>query len=163
MSRSWRTVASVVQQCLEETERSIPLTNFYKLERHLVHCAIRSRLWQERIIGSSSTMRTRADQYHASQSPRHESDRRPFWRQNLWTWRTQGDKAYFAEHETASSPQRNPPRNPIESLNSLLSHLSVLDMYADLHGIGRLAKYKSQPTPTLSDGDHDLILLQLHI
>jgi hypothetical protein len=124
---------------------------------------IRSRLWQERIIGSSSTMRARADQDHASQSPRHETDRRSFWRQTLWTWRTQGDKAYFAEHETASSPQGNPPRNPIESLNSLLGHLSVLEMYADLHGMGRLAEYKSQPTPTLSDGDHDLIQLQLHI
>lgn len=163
MSRSWRTVASVVQQCLEETERGVPLTNFFKLERHLVHCAIRSVLWQQRIIGVSSTMRARADQDHASQSPSYDHDRRTFWRQTLGTWRTQGDKAYFAEHETASNPHGNLPRYPIESLNSLLSHLSVLEMYADLQCIVRLAEYKSQPTPTLSDGDRDLIQLQVHI
>jgi hypothetical protein len=156
-------VASAVQQYLEETERGVPLTNFFKLERHLAHCAIRSRLWQERIIGLSSTMRARADQDHASQSPRYDRGRRTFWRQTLWTWRIQGDKAYFAEHETASNPGGNLPRNPMESLNSVLSHLSVLEMYADLQAIVSLAEHKSQSAPTLSDGDRDLIQLQIHI
>lgn len=44
-----------------------------------------------------------------------------------------------------------------------MSYLSVLEMYTDLEAIIRLAEYTPQPTATLSDGDRELIQLQLLI
>jgi hypothetical protein len=158
-------VSSIVQQCLDETERGLPLTNFFKLERHLVLYGIRSRLWQDQVLGSSSTMATRAGQDHASQSPRFSLDgnHRMFWWQTLSTWRAQADKAYWTDRETASNEHGRPPRNSVESLNSLVCHLSVLEMYTDLQAISRLADNTAYQPTTLSDGDKELIQLQLLI
>jgi len=68
LSRSCRTVSSVGQQCLDETERGLPLSNVFKLERHLVYCAIRSRPWREQILRSSWTMAARALQAQVPQT-----------------------------------------------------------------------------------------------
>lgn len=110
-------------------------------------------------------MAARALQAQVSQTPKSslDSERRSFWRQTLSAWRAQGDKKYLTEHETASRQRGNPLRNSIESLNSLMSYLSVLEMYIDLEAIIRLAEYTPQPTATLSDGDRELIQLQLLI
>jgi hypothetical protein len=139
-----------------------------------VHCAARSRLWEEKLFGTSPTWAVRAEENHASQSTRHDScrDRRTFWRQSLGTWRSQADKACWAEHETVSASHgpgkpiwtyQGPPRNLVETLNSLINHLCVLEIWTNLHGISKLAESTVGQTQTLSPQDQELIQLQLNI
>ena len=163
---SWRTLSSIVNQRLEDTERGLPQTIFNEIEHHLAHCAIRLRLWEEKLLRSSLTMAERSTTVdQASASPRfHEpGHRRLFWLQALGTWRSQAEKAYWAPTETASAAQGRPPRSSVETLNFVINHLSVLEMWSDLPAITRLAESTPGQPLALFPQDRELIQLQLLI
>ena len=163
---SWRTVVSIVNQRLEDTERGLSQTTLNEIEHHLAHCAIRLRLWEEKVLRSSLTMADLSTVVDpASASPRfHEpSHRRLFWRQALGTWRFQAEKAYWAPIETASAAHVRPPRSSVETLNFLINHLSVLEMWSDLSTITRLAESTPGQPLALFPQDRELIQFQLLI
>jgi hypothetical protein len=58
---------------------------------------------------------------------------------------------------------QGPPRNSVETLNSLINRLCVLEIWTDLHGISRLAESTAEQTQTLSPQDRELIQLRLNI